>query len=678
MRRRTKQPPELKLAELSGSFESYAAWRDGLAGAIVDLREWLRESQLADAESTRRIGIALDRLAEDRLVVAVVAEFSRGKSELINAIFFADCGRRILPTSAGRTTMCPTELMYDAALPPCIRALPIETRGRPGSTSDFRKSADEWVSFAVDSAAAEGMLEAFKLVSETMRVPTEQAQGYGLFDPDDPDHVAGVDADGNVEISRWRHAIINFPHPLLRQGLVILDTPGLNAIGAEPELTLSLVPSAHAVLFVLAADTGVTKSDLDMWRLVVRDSGAKENHIAVLNKIDGLWDGLKSGPEVDAEVQRQIGVVSQRLELERERIFAVSAQKGLVAKLTQDGPLLAASRLPALERALVEKLVPAKQTIVRTQTLSLIERVSEEMRQTLAVRERGLVDQLFELRSLQGKNKGSIERLLTRARAEAGEFEQVARKVVATRFLLNKVAAQALGQLKREHLRQLALEAKEKMRKAWRPSAFTGIVGEYCENLRGRLQQTNAHVAEIQKMIVGVQTGFAQELGWSLAPPIPFTLDSYLTEVNRLNDAAKAQFGTFTVLTHGKWGLIERFLESVVAKSRDLLVAAERDLEAWAGSLLPPIEAQVREQRGQLSKRADAVQKIRDVQDSLEGRIDEVEAALAAVQSRLHSLRERFETVRCRANDTDDNFTAPGNACSDGEHAAASRQRVAA
>ena len=33
---------------------------------------------------------------------------------------------------------------------------------------------------------------------------------------------------------------------------MILDTPGLNALGAEPELTLSMLPSAHAVLFILA------------------------------------------------------------------------------------------------------------------------------------------------------------------------------------------------------------------------------------------------------------------------------------------------------------------------------------------------------------------------------------------------------------------------------------------
>ena len=638
--------PDIKMAGLVGSFEDYGAWRDALAGSIVELRDWMQQHKLLDAEASRRLGVALERLAEDKLVVAVVAEFSRGKSELINAIFFADSGRRILPTSAGRTTMCPTELMYDESLPPCIRALPIETRARSGSPSEFRKAADEWRIFPVDSSSGEGMLQAFKLVSETMRVPAEQAQTYGLFDPDDPDQQAGVGADGTVEISRWRHAVINFPHPLLRQGLVVLDTPGLNAIGAEPELTLSLVPSAHAVLFVLAADTGVTKSDLDMWRHVVRDSGATENHIAVLNKIDGLWDGLKSAAEIDAEVQRQVAVVSQRLELARERIFPVSAQKGLVAKLTGDKALLEASRMPELESALIELLVPAKQKIVRSQTVSLIERIGEEVRQTLGVRERGLVEQLYEMRALQGKNQGSVDRMLQRAQAEAAEFEKVARKVVATRFVLNKIAAQALSHLKRDGLRDLAMQTRERMRKSWLSTGFAAMIGEYFDALRGCLRQANERIAEMEKMIAGVQNNFAQELGWSLAPPMTFSIDSYLTELDRMQEVAKGQFGAFVVLTRGKWGLIERFLDTVVARSRDLLVAAERDVEAWAGSLLPPIEAQVREQRAQLVRRAESVQKIRDAQGTLDGRIGELDAALALVQGKAEELRHQLGSAR--------------------------------
>ena len=131
----------------------------------------------------------------------------------------------------------------------------------------------------------------------------------GFTTPTIPINRSRVDKNGLIQISRWRHAVINFPHPLLKQGLVILDTPGLNAIGTEPELTLSLVPNAHAVLFILAADTGVTKSDLDVWRHLVGDAAAR-NHIVVLNKIDGLWDALKTPGEMEMEVRRQVSAVA--------------------------------------------------------------------------------------------------------------------------------------------------------------------------------------------------------------------------------------------------------------------------------------------------------------------------------------------------------------------------------
>ena len=67
-----------------------------------------------------------------------MAEFSRGKSELINAIFFAQYGQRVVPSSAGRTTMCPTELQYDPRLPVGVRLLPIDTRLLPVPLADLR------------------------------------------------------------------------------------------------------------------------------------------------------------------------------------------------------------------------------------------------------------------------------------------------------------------------------------------------------------------------------------------------------------------------------------------------------------------------------------------------------------------------------------------------------------
>ena len=88
--------------------EAYGAWRAAIGTALDDYRAALATFDLADAATQQRATQAGARLREDRLSIAFVAEFSRGKSELINAIFFADYGQRILPSAAGRTTMCPT------------------------------------------------------------------------------------------------------------------------------------------------------------------------------------------------------------------------------------------------------------------------------------------------------------------------------------------------------------------------------------------------------------------------------------------------------------------------------------------------------------------------------------------------------------------------------------------
>jgi len=633
------------MSQLATSFQQYGAWRDTLAVSVAQLRRWLEDAQLLEADAARRLDLALERLNGDRLVVAFIAEFSRGKSELINAIFFADYGRRILPSSAGRTTMCPTELMYDESLPPCIRALPIETRARLGTMADFKKSSGEWRVFPVDTASPDGMFKAFHLVAETVRVGIDEARMYGLFDPNDPDRVIRDGEEALVEISRWRHAVINFPHPLLKQGLVILDTPGLNAIGTEPELTLSLVPSAHAVLFVLAADTGVTKSDLDVWRHIMGDSPEAANHIAVLNKIDGLWDALKAQTEIEAEVRRQVISVSETLKIDRKRVFAVSAQKGLVAKVTGDAQLLERSRLPTLEAALVDLLVPQRQQIIREQTLAVSSRVVNEVRQALGARERNLVEQLYELRALQGKNQSAVERILLRAQSEQHEFEGNVRKVVATRSVLARLAEQVYSNLRMQALRAVVLATRDRMRKVRLTPQFMSVVREYFAGLREMIRRANASLAEIERMVLGVQHRFAEETGWSMPPPMTFTLDTYLAEIDRVETAYESHFGAIAVLTRDKWSLIERFFETVVGQSRTIFSAAERDTEAWIRSLLPPLETQVREQRQQLKKRTDAVLRIRDAQESLDGRIGQLEDALQEVQAHLDELKKISEPI---------------------------------
>jgi signal recognition particle receptor subunit beta len=305
---------------------------------------------MSSADIEHRIKDTLTTLKGDKLTIAFVAEFSRGKTELINAIFFADYGRRLLPSDAGRTTMCPTEIFYDDVRNEAyVRLLPIETRLQDATLSQLHNDTKQWVHYPLEINSVEQMRAALNEVVQTKMVTLEEAKHLGLYSQELHPHKEAPPE--TVEIPKWRHAMISFPHEMLKKGLTILDTPGLNALGTEPELTLNLLPAAQAVLFVLGADTGVTRSDMEIWQHHVKgfQSGRQRGLMVVLNKIDTLWDDLREHEDIHEAIRNQQNDTAEMLGVESKAVFPVSAQKGLLAKIKNEPELLNKSGLLILK-----------------------------------------------------------------------------------------------------------------------------------------------------------------------------------------------------------------------------------------------------------------------------------------------------------------------------------------
>ncbi|MET0266948.1 MAG: dynamin family protein [Duganella sp.] len=622
--------------------EHYSAWRHGVVTALQHYQSWARAANLLDAATEQGIARTLARLADDKLSVAFVAEFSRGKSELINAIFFAGYGQRILPSSAGRTTMCPTELMYDASLAPSLRLLPIETRADNLSTGDYRDQPSAWTVLPLNLEAGADMQEVFKQVSMTRKAPLEEAKRYGLYDEDDPDLHTMLDEHGMVEISLWRHAIINFPHPLLQQGLVILDTPGLNAIGTEPELTLNLIPNAHAVLFILAADTGVTRSDIDVWRHHI---GAGAGRIVVLNKIDSMWDELRSAAEVNDQIARQQAQVAHVLALESRQVFPVSAQKALVGKITHDHALLERSRLPALESALFDQLIPAKKQIVRRQLRADLQALGNAQAAMLTARARGIVDQLHELRSLRGKNRTVIEHMMQRIEVEKREFDASLFTLQATRAVFTRLSTELYTSIGMDIVRDDIDLVREQMQ---RSRFFLGVreaVRQYFERIRLHLDAAERKIIEIHDMMGGMARRFASEHGMSVALPKPIALTLYRTEIVNIEAIYSKQFGTATLITTSRVVLMEKFFDTIASRVRGCFKAANNDAEAWLKVVMAPLEAQIRQHKDQLQQRQASIQRIHDATDSLEQKISAFEDAQRALDAQKIQLQQLAQAL---------------------------------
>ena len=419
------------VASFANKLDALGAWRAGLQTQIGELSRFLFDHDLLDEPASEQLESLAQRVAAEKLVVAFVAEFSRGKSELINAIFFADTGRRILPATPGRTTMCPVELSYDPDEPPSLKLLDIDTRLGTQSLAELRAHPSAWREVPLNVRRPDLLAEELTQVTQTKRVPVEAARALGFWDDEHPQDNPPIGEDGLVEVPAWRHAIINYPHPLLKRGLVVLDTPGLNAIGAEPELTVSLLPSAHATVFILAADTGVTKTDLAIWRDHL--CGQPLARYVALNKIDALADPLSAHAEVEIHIARQRAQTARILEVPENRVFPLSAKLALAGRVTGDADDLRASRILDLEDALGQQLLPQRREVIEQVVTDGLAQLEAHVGRRLADRRRQVAEQLVELRSLRGKNSGMLAALLKRAEAESGEFEECIGHVQAMR-----------------------------------------------------------------------------------------------------------------------------------------------------------------------------------------------------------------------------------------------------
>jgi len=627
--------------KLAHQFAAYTQWRKALVDTICDYRSWLNEQELNDGQVDQRIQQLLDRLREDKLNVAFVAEFSRGKSELINAIFFAGYGTRLLPSSAGRTTMCPTELLYDKTKPSSIMLLPIETRLSDATTTEYKRYPEEWkvITFEIDSN--ESMVNAFKEVSNTKSVSLSEAEKYGLFDPNSADDALSVNKNGTVDVPSWRYAMINFPHPLLEQGLVILDTPGLNAIGTEPELTLNMLPNAHAVLFILAADTGVTKSEIDVWRQHISGTRWKQKgRLAILNKIDSLWDELKNEGDIQTEITKQIESSAQLLGLETNQIFPISAQKGLLAKVNNDDELLAKSRILELEKALSDELIPSKKEIVRDNTKNEIEDLIANSRHILDARISGINDQLLELRGLRGKNEDVVEHMMNKVKIDKENFEKGLQRFQALRSIFSQHTNRLFTLLGMEALKSHVHTTRETMIDASFTKTIRVAMDNFFSELKKRLISSDAQINEIKKMMDVMYEKFSKEHGLRKSDPPAFSTLRYQKELAKLERAYQDQFNTtFNMIMHEKMTLTSRFFEILASQVIHVYEVANRDVENWLKAVISPMESQVREHQLQLRRRLESIKRIYKATDTLEDRILELEAIEKSIQAQLDDLK---------------------------------------
>jgi len=636
---------------LSDGLERYTFWKSHVSNTINEIQNWLVEHDLNTEKTLDIYTRCTDKLESDNITIAFVGEFSRGKTELINSLFFSDYGRRLLPSDAGRTTMCPTEIFYDNERDEAyLRLLPIETRLRNESLSELIDKPEEWTELPLHLDNPEELGNTLRELANTIHVTPEKASEYGLLH----EYFTKIETQKpkHVDIPKWRHAIISYPHPLLQQGLKILDTPGLNAIGSEAELTLTMLPSAHAAVFILSADTGVTQSDLDIWQNHLKglDKARRKRLTVVLNKIDTLWDELRSEDEILDTIKSQILYTARMLGVSLKQIFPMSAQKSLLALVRNDKELLTRSGIIELEDHINHEVTQAKQDIIKDDINGEIIEMLINLQDIIKNRITTEQSQLEEMSSIHHQSDNAINQLLAKTQEEQARYRSNSKafNVCDTSLTDKKQIIQSA--LDPQIIDNIIQHAQESMQSSWTMGGISKAVREYTEQLACIMDYLDHLVSETRQLTKSIYQRFQQDHGIGVIQPKNYSLEKQITAFNNIVSEAHAFRKGHRIALLGHSKMINQFFATIGIQTQQLFNSIRKDINHWIKNSLQPLSFQIEDHREMLNRQIQDLKLATTSRETIETRLEELSVSIQQQIDQIEQLDSFIKALNTLPN----------------------------
>lgn len=614
----------------------YQAWRSDFNRTITDFRDWLTNSPQTDSIKELRLFDMVELLKRDQMVVAFLAEDGRGKTETINALFFADYNLRLLPSETGKHTKCSTEIFWDAKEEPSIKLLPITTRKSEDTLTYLKTTPNIWEKFRLNIYSAEEMKATFNKLTEQIEVTQAEAEELGLWQSGDARVKDAEIKTGLIKVPAWRHALINLPHPILKTGLVIVDAPSINKISAEPELLLSIIPNAHAVMFLTATDVGVSDQDLEIWNEYIKYR--TRNKLVVLNKIDLLWDNQKSKQSIVNTIERQVNITAHQLNVAPEAVFPISAESGLIAKVKKDNSLLVESKLNELEVALGSQLIKVKHELLGRTIAKECSDIIKSSRKVVQHRLSSLRAQITELKALRGQNLDESKHILAKIVTQRKRYEATIPTFNLANEKISNRGKKLTKHLSVEYSNKLLAKSRQDIGESWTTVGLNRGMRNLIKQANELAITVDKESKTIKRLAENVYHVFQVKHGFETFEPPELNMNKFLTgmlELEKITDDFCRD--PINVLTE-KHFLIRKFYLGLGALQKKIFQEAFDDCEHWLNNVLSTLKSQMAEHKASLDERTRNLMKAKDSAEALDKQLSEIEREHALLVKESQTL----------------------------------------
>ncbi len=622
---------------LSEQLRAYWHWRKRVADATKDLDGWLEVNGCATDETRSDIAETLAALQTDHLNVAFFSGSGRERSALIDALFFDYPRRRLLPSFAGLSNSCTTEMWWDAERDEAyLRLLPIETQGQGIPFAQLRTEPEHWIQYSLDPRDPQQTANRLGAITETKIVSHAEALPLGLATAQ---HRTDA-ASGTVEIPRWRHAIISFPSPLLRLGLAVLDIPGV----ALSDVAVDLLARAQVAVCVLTGHHEVESVGTDLWRRHLRGLGRThpERVIVALDRIDRDLTQAEEGTATRQATQRRFAAA---LGIEATQVFPVSAQTALIARMRGDEVLLRRSGIETLEVQILTMLLQAKRQAQIDGFDRGLGRMVKHHRANIVARMDRAKTRLGKLEGFREKCKTLIAGMLDRTRHEQERNLRAAQHFQESRDELLAATQHSLDILDRRKMQALIAQVRSDMARSWTTVGMTDAMKGLFDELVRAMQAITQEAEHTRNLVRQLYDRFEQDFGCALTAPKVFLPRNFRVEVDLLNQEVDAFRRSPTLALAERGIVMKRFDEEMVSRARVLFEQLRAAFDTWVQDTLGPMAQTIQEHKSATERRLDQLRRLARSYDDTQQRLDEIQAQYAELARQLTALRNIHDTL---------------------------------
>jgi hypothetical protein len=478
-----------------------------------------------------------------------------------------------------------------------------------------------------------------------------------------------------LEVPRWRYAIVNFPHPLLDSGLVILDTPGLATFLAEPELARNRLPKADAALLVLDVGETMTKRDVAAWRDYMgggrimrgplfdsaedsmieapRESPStpptQQARLVVLNKIDDL-DIDTARPQAEAnremllEIDRRVHETADLLRIDPINVVPISAKLGLVGKLANDKDKTLKSRIYHLERDIATNLPRDRQQALTEEISNMLSNALQAAQTTLDHARFETLEGLSALVDVRAKNDKVMAAIIAKTTTKQERVVETLKELKSIKAVQTKLGEELAEVVNVASAKRDIERTKKAIVASIVPATTLDAVTKYFVVTEEKLEAIESKIDEIRALFADVGQKLRGDFGLTNVRAFdvhPFPTQRFHTELAKAREAADAEFSKTSNLVLKRGGaLAKQFDELVGDRAQHIFEIAQRETTSWVRGLYKAIERPLEEARTRLEHTVESIEKVKSAELDLAERIAELQGNLDVIKSKHSALAE--------------------------------------